>query len=63
MTNDDDLIRRGDVLAAIGDALGERSGNDEFGNIMRDVRLQNEADQDAVRALPAVTRKLKDDTP
>jgi hypothetical protein len=51
--NDDDLIRRGDALEAIAAVLAQRSGNDDFGNIMRDVRLQNEADQDAIRALPA----------
>ena len=60
---DDDLIRRGDALDAIAAALAERSGNDEFGNIMRDVRLQNEADQDAINALPAVTPRPMNDAP
>ncbi len=56
---DDDLIRRGDALDAVAAALGKSGGNDEFGNMMQEVILQNEDDQEAIATLPAQGVRVK----
>jgi hypothetical protein len=62
--SDDDLIRRDDVLAAIGDAAYKHLGHDAYSNGMdAGARFQTERDLAAVRALPAVTPRPMKDAP
>jgi hypothetical protein len=62
--SDKDMILRGDVLAAIGDAAYKHLGHDAYSNGMdAGARFQTERDLAAVRALPAVTPRPMKDAP
>jgi len=63
-TRDDHLIRRDDVLAALGLAAWKHEGDDAYSKgLDAGARQQSQADFDAIRALPAVTHRPMKDAP